>query len=105
MELSTSIDGGTATIALGGHLNTNTAGDLEAALDAAQLLGLDRLGGVGHQLGSPPRLQPRPAGLRVLVYAQKQVDANGGALRIINVADDVREVFEITGLDDIFDIA
>ena len=99
MELLTSIDGGTATIALGGHLNTNTAGDLEAALDAAFESTYD----IVLDFSNLEYLSS--AGLRVLVYAQKQVDANGGALRIINVADDVREVFEITGLDDIFDIA
>ena len=44
------------------------------------------------------------AGLRVLVGAQKQVVAAGGAMRIVNLADDVREVFEITGLIDVLDV-
>ena len=99
MELSTSIDGGTATIALGGHLNTNTASELEAALDAAFASTHD----IVLDFSSLEYLSS--AGLRVLVSAQKQVDANDGTLRIVNVTDDVREVFEITGLDDIFDIA
>ncbi|MCL2389969.1 MAG: STAS domain-containing protein [Endomicrobia bacterium] len=44
------------------------------------------------------------AGLRTLVSAKKQMDANGGMITIINAAADVREVFEMTGLADMFGI-
>jgi len=42
------------------------------------------------------------SGLRTLVSAKKQIDAKGGVLTIINVCKDVRDVFEITGLSDLF---
>ncbi|MDR1695950.1 MAG: STAS domain-containing protein [Endomicrobium sp.] len=42
------------------------------------------------------------AGLRVLVSAKKQVDAKGGTIVILNASKDVREVFEMTGLSDLF---
>ena len=42
------------------------------------------------------------SGLRILVSAKKQIDAKGGVLSIINACKDVRDVFEITGLSDLF---
>jgi anti-sigma B factor antagonist len=42
------------------------------------------------------------SGLRTLVSAKKEIDAKGGVLSLINVCKDVRDVFEITGLDDLF---
>jgi anti-sigma B factor antagonist len=44
------------------------------------------------------------AGLRVLIAAQKKLTAAGGVLSLRNVHEDVFEIFEITGLDEIFDI-
>jgi anti-anti-sigma factor len=44
------------------------------------------------------------AGLRVLVAAQKKILVGCGALTIINVDDTVMEVFEVTGLDEVFDV-
>lgn len=98
MDISTSYEGDAATVAVSGHLNTNTAGELEQELSEVfgrtyrvtlDFAGLDYLSS---------------AGLRVLVGAQKQVVAAGGAMRIVNLADDVREVFEITGLIDVLDV-
>jgi anti-sigma B factor antagonist len=42
------------------------------------------------------------SGLRTLVSAKKQLDAKGGTMSVINVSKDVRDVFEITGLSDLF---
>ena len=98
MDISTVYEGSTATVAPVGHLNTNTSSELEkelaevfakthdVVLDFAQL----------EYLSS--------AGLRVLVGAQKQVMAAGGSMRIVNLLDDAREVFEITGLIDVLDV-
>ena len=43
------------------------------------------------------------AGLRVLLYAQKKMQKLG-TLKLINVCDDVMEVFEMTGFSDILTI-
>ena len=98
MNIEVAYDGDAATVSVEGHLNTNTAGDLErelasvfaktytVTLDFAQL----------EYLSS--------AGLRVLVGAQKRVTAAGGDLRLVNVTGDVREVFEITGLIDVLNV-
>ena len=44
------------------------------------------------------------AGLRTLVSAKKQMDATGGMITIVNAVSGVREVFEMTGLADMFGI-
>jgi len=36
-------------------------------------------------------------GLRVLLQAKKEMKANGAMLKIINMRDSVREIFEMTG--------
>jgi anti-sigma B factor antagonist len=41
------------------------------------------------------------AGLRVVVSAQKKTESAGGGLVLANVDEDIMEVFEITGLDDV----
>ena len=42
------------------------------------------------------------AGLRVMVAILKKVAAAGGSLKIENAGEYVREVFEMTGLADVF---
>ena len=44
------------------------------------------------------------AGLRVLVAAQKKVTAAAGNMRLLSPNDEVFEVFEMTGLSDIFTV-
>ncbi|MDR2842440.1 MAG: STAS domain-containing protein [Spirochaetaceae bacterium] len=41
------------------------------------------------------------AGLRVIVLTQKNTVKNGGFLKLLNVKQDVMEVFEVTGLNNI----
>ena len=43
------------------------------------------------------------AGLRVLLAAQKKMQ-NNGSMKVINVCEDVMEVFEMTGFADILTI-
>ena len=100
MDISTSYEGDAATVAVSGHLNTNTAGELELEQELSEVFG--RTYRVTLDFAGLDYLSS--AGLRVLVGAQKQVVAAGGAMRIVNLADDVREVFEITGLIDVLDV-
>lgn len=98
MDVETVYEDGSATISVSGHLNTNTAGDLERefsqVLSRCQTVILD----------FQELVYLSSAGLRVLVAAQKQVSASGGTMRIANLTDEVREVFEITGLIDVLDV-
>jgi anti-sigma B factor antagonist len=98
MEIVKTQDGDTITLSINGKLSAGTAEEFGAALNAvtaeADKITLD-FQGVSY-LAS--------AGLRVLVFAQKQLASRSGSLSLINVDEKVREVFEVTGLDDIFDI-
>ena len=44
------------------------------------------------------------AGLRVLLKAQKAMNANGGAMKILSPSELVMEVFDVTGFADILNI-
>lgn len=98
VEIKTSYDDGAAVLKLGGHLNTNTASDLEEALEPV----LKRTNQVVLDFDELEYLSS--AGLRVLVAAQKKITEADGGLRIVNAIDDIREVFDVTGLSDVFDV-
>ncbi|MBP5215856.1 MAG: STAS domain-containing protein [Alphaproteobacteria bacterium] len=44
------------------------------------------------------------AGLRVLLQAQKTMNASGGTMKIVNAQDSVKEMFNIVGFNNIMDI-
>ncbi len=85
------------TIALVGRLDTMTAPELEAELSndlpGAQTLTLD--------FADLDYISS--AGLRVLLSAHKAMSGKGG-MKVKNVNEIVREVFEVTGFADILDI-
>ena len=86
------------TLALEGRLDTMTAPSLEAELNEdlkeAETLTLDfsKLEYISS------------AGLRVLLSAHKVMSAKGGGMKVTNVNEIVREVFEVTGFADILTI-
>lgn len=86
------------TVVVGGRLDTTTAPQLEKALqenlDGVQLLVLDFAG--LEYISS--------AGLRVLLSAQKQMNAAGATMKVTHVNETVMEVFDITGFVDILTI-
>ena len=85
------------TLALEGRLDTLTAPEVEAEISAmfptVQTLTLDmeKLDYISS------------AGLRVILKTQKALAQKAG-LKLINVSDNVREVFEITGFSDFLTI-
>ena len=94
MNITKNLNGSSLEIALEGRLDTMTAPELEAELkksmDGAESLTLDfsRLEYISS------------AGLRVLLSAHKAMSAKGG-MKVTNVNEIVREVFEVTGFADI----
>ncbi len=94
MNITKNLNGSSLEIALEGRLDTMTAPGLEAELrksmDGAESLTLDfsRLEYISS------------AGLRVLLSAHKAMSAKGG-MKVTNVNEIVREVFEVTGFADI----
>lgn len=94
MDITTSIEDGTARIALAGSLNTNTASELEQALEPL-------FGTISRLVFDFTELEYiSSAGLRVLMMAYKQVDE----IEVSGASDEVREVFDITGFSDLFSV-
>ncbi len=97
MTINKSVNGTELIVNVDGHLDTTTAPQLEAELknslpDAQSLImNFENLDYISS------------AGLRVLLYAHKVMAARGG-MKVININDIVREVFEVTGFSDILDI-
>ena len=89
--------GTSLTVALEGRLDTSTAPQLEAELNAS-------LNGVKDLTLDMAQLQyMSSAGLRVVLAAQKRMNRQGH-MTVKNVCADIMEVFEITGFVDILDI-
>lgn len=96
MEIKTNIVETKLTIAITGRIDTTTAPDFEAEInkitDVTELV-LD-FEGVEY-ISS--------AGLRVVLKAQKLMNTLG-KMKLVNVSDDVLDVFDITGFTDILTI-
>ena len=93
MTITKTLEGDTLTIRAEGWLDTMTAPQFHAAvqeLEAAEQVVLD-LGGVDY-ISS--------AGLRMLLALQKKMMTRDG-MKLIGVNDDVNDVFEVTGFDEI----
>ena len=85
------------TISLEGRLDTTTAPQLEAELRN----GLD---GVQNLIIDMEKLvYISSAGLRVLLKAQKIMNKQG-KMTVKNVSQDIKDVFEVTGFDELLDI-
>ena len=97
MTITKNQNGTALEIALEGRLDTMTAPELEAelkqSLEAADSLVLD--------FGKLDYISS--AGLRVLLSAHKTMSSKGG-MKVTNVNEIVREVFEVTGFADILTI-
>ena len=97
MTINKKENGKALEIALEGRLDTMTAPELEnelhASLENADSLVLDfaKLNYISS------------AGLRVLLSAHKTMSGKGG-MKVINVNEIVREVFDVTGFSDILTI-
>ena len=97
MDIKKIENGNAVTLDLTGRLDTTTApqleAELQACLDTAEELTLDfaKLDYISS------------AGLRVLLATQKVMGKKGG-MKLCNVCAEIMEVFEITGFSDILTI-
>lgn len=98
MTINKSMDGSALTIALEGRLDTNSSPMLENELKGSLtnvtelVLDLTKLAYISS------------AGLRVLLAAQKIMNAQKGSMVIRNANADIMDVFEVTGFVDILNI-
>ena len=94
MKINKTIENGKACYALEGRLDTTTAPELEKALK-------DDLGSIDALTLDFSNLDYiSSAGLRVLLSAHKAMSGKGG-MKVTNVSELVREVFDVTGVSDI----
>ena len=97
MDVTKVMKGTELVVAVEGRIDTTTAPELESELKEscveAESLLLD-FAKVDY-ISS--------AGLRVLLSLQKLMTKRGG-MKLINVNDDIMEIFEVTGFDDILTI-
>ena len=90
-------DGDELTLVLAGRLDTSTAPDLELELKSV-------LGGLKSLVIDMEKLDyVSSAGLRVLLYAQKEMNRQG-KMTVRHVNEMVMEVFDITGFTEILTI-
>ena len=97
MTIEKKIEGTAAELKIIGRLDTTTAPELEAAVDgcAADIKELVLDCGELEYVSS--------AGLRVILKAQKLMNAQG-SMKLIHVNETIMEVFDITGFADILTI-
>ena len=87
-----------ATIEIAGRLDTTTAPVLDKAIN-------EELGEVSHlTLDIKDLNYISSAGLRVLLSAQKKMQKIG-SMKVVNVCQEIMEIFEMTGFADILVIA
>ncbi|MBQ1220634.1 MAG: STAS domain-containing protein [Peptococcaceae bacterium] len=85
------------TLKIIGRLDTTTAPELEATVDGC-IAGLKEL-----VMDCSELEYVSSAGLRVILKAQKLMNAQG-TMKVIHVNETIMEVFEITGFADILNI-
>lgn len=95
MAITKTTDGNAATLAIDGWLDTQTAPELAAAIDALD----ESTTGLTLDLAALEYISS--AGIRQIVAAHKKM---GGSLVVKNVAPEVLEVFRLTGVDKRLDI-
>ena len=97
MEVFKNLEATTLTLRIEGHLDAQTSPDLQAtigeSLDGVEHLVLD-LNGVEYVSS---------AGLRVIIWAQKEMSPRGDMV-LRNVCSDVMDVFNMTGFSNILTI-
>ena len=97
LNITKTIENGSALIALEGRLDTITAPMLEDAVKEV-LPGLNAL-----TLDFEKLEYISSAGLRVLLMAQKTMAAQGD-MKVVQVSDTIREIFDVTGFSEILTI-
>ena len=97
MTIEKNLNGTAAVLKIIGRLDTTTAPELEATIDgcAAGINGLELDCSALEYVSS--------AGLRVILKAQKLMNAQG-SMKLTGVNETIMEVFDITGFADILTI-
>jgi len=99
IQIAQELQDGVRILALSGRLDTETAADVELALQDLLAAGERRylvdLAGIGYVSS---------AGLRVLLALAKKLDGGKGELKLCGLNASVRQVFDMTGFSKLFAI-
>ena len=97
MTIESKKESGKLTLTITGRLDTSTAPELEEELKTS-------CDGVSELVFDLEGLEYiSSAGLRAILSAQKTMDKQG-TMKVINVCEEIMEIFEITGFKDILSI-
>ena len=97
MEINKTLEENKLTLTVQGRVDSLSAPELEAVLD-------ESLEGVEELVFDFSELEYiSSAGLRVLLTSYKKM-AEQGTMKITNINEVIREIFEVTGFADIFTI-
>ena len=97
MEIKVNKNGTELTISPVGRMDTATSPEVQAAVDE----NIGDATDLTFDLGELKYLSS--AGLRVLMSAQKTM-LSQGSMKLINVNEDILDIFDMTGLTDVFEI-
>lgn len=97
MELTKEAKGSALTISLDGRLDTTTAPQLEAEISKG-LEGITDL-----TIDMAKLVYVSSAGLRVLLKAQKTMNKQG-KMTVKNASQEIKEIFEVTGFDELLNV-
>lgn len=91
MKINKKVNGDKVVIALDGRLDTATSPELEVTLSSITPVAKEL------ELDFSKLEYVSSAGLRVLLTAQKNMNAHNGKMSVVHANDVVRDVFEVTG--------
>jgi len=98
VKISSNRDGNALTVKISGKLNTNAANSAKNEI-------LSMLDGVNNAVFDLDGLEYiSSSGLRILIAAMKKVRAQGGNMTLKNIGEQVREVLDMTGFIQIFNV-
>ncbi len=97
LEVNTHSENGKGTIELIGELDTTSSVEFEKSLDGF----LDDLTDLTIDMKKLDYITS--AGLRVLLYIEQTME-DQGEMRVINVCEDVMDVFEVSGFSEVLNI-
>lgn len=95
LKIEQTNENGTLTCKLTGWLDPNTSPKLVDSID---------LNGISTLIFDMENVEyVFSAGLRAFLIFQKFIDLQNGTMRLINVSDDIRSIFECTGFESMLD--
>lgn len=97
LEVNTHSENGKGTIELIGELDTTSSVEFEKTLDGF----LDDLTDLTIDMKKLDYITS--AGLRILLYIEQTME-DQGEMRVINVCEDVMDVFEVSGFSEVLNI-